>query len=88
MHVMVRVVLVVEAVEVIVPAMTTRTFQVFLKVFPNLEKGVFLLRRSPKGDFRLERALFFILQGTEVLQGKQQGPEALCWSSSPFGEYF
>lgn len=74
--------LVVEAVEVVVPAMANRTFQVFLKAFSNLAKGVFLLRRSPQGGFRLERAQFFTLQGTEVGQGKQQGHEALCWSSS------
>lgn len=81
-YVMVHVMLAVEAVEVIVPAMTNRTFQVFLKLFSNLAKGVFLQRRSPKGGFRPERAQFFILQGMEVLQGKQQSPEALCWSSS------
>lgn len=76
MHVMFHVMLVGEAVEVIVPAMTSKTFQIFLKVFSNLAKGVFLLRRSPKGGLRLERAQFFILQGAVVLQGKQQGPEA------------
>lgn len=80
--VMVRVTLVVEAVEVVVPAVANRTFQVFLKAFSDLAKGVFLLRRSPQGGFRLERAQFFTLQGTEVCQGKQQGHEALCWSSS------
>lgn len=45
---MVPVMLVVEAVEVLVPATTSRTFQVFLKVFSNMAKGVFLQRRSPK----------------------------------------
>lgn len=72
--VMVRVTLVVEAVEVVVPAVANRTFQVFLKAFSNLAKGVFSPKEEPPWWFQAGKSPVLHLAGNGGAPREAAGP--------------